>query len=82
MEDDDLAVTLEDGRRVPGDHAGVLQQDFGFMDDGEVTVSAAEKEDGECERSSGAFIHQRDGECVFTCCRGPGQVSICRSKGL
>ena len=41
MEDNDLTVTLEDGWRVPRYHAVVLQQDFGFVDDGKVAVSTA-----------------------------------------
>lgn len=49
MEDDNLTVTLKDGRRVPRYHPVVLQQDFSFMDDGEVTVSAAEERRGEEE---------------------------------
>lgn len=43
MEDDDLAVALEDGWRVPDDLPSVLQQDFGFVDDGKVAIGAAEK---------------------------------------
>lgn len=60
MEDNNLTVTLKDGRRVPCYHPIVLQQDFSFMDDGKVTVSTAEEDDGdrgeeECERSSETF---------------------------
>lgn len=39
VQDDDLAVTLENGRRVPGDQSGVVQQDFSLVDDGEGAVS-------------------------------------------
>lgn len=61
MEDNNLTVTLKDGRRVPSYHPIVLQQDFSFMDDGKVTISTAEEEDrdnrgeDECERSSETF---------------------------
>lgn len=36
--DDDLTVALEDGRRRPRDVAGVVQQHFGELDDGKVTI--------------------------------------------
>lgn len=41
VQDDDLAVTLENGWRVPVDQPGVVQQDFSLVDDGEVAVSTA-----------------------------------------
>lgn len=47
MQDDDLAVALEDGRRVPRYHPGVLQQDFGLVDDGKVAIGTAEEEEEE-----------------------------------
>lgn len=43
VQHNDLTVTLKDGRRVPGDQPGVLQQDFSLMDDGKVAVSAAQE---------------------------------------
>lgn len=55
MEDNNLTVTLKDGWRVPCYLPTVLQQDFGFMDDGEVTISTAEEEEDECEGSSETF---------------------------
>ena len=42
MQHDDLAVALEDGGRVPCDHARVLQQHFGLVHDGEVAVSTVD----------------------------------------
>lgn len=91
MEDNNLTVTLKDGRRVPCDQPSVLQQDFGFVDDGKVAIGTAEEEDrdrGEEERegSSETFkdvqYTKETRERVFTCCIAPGQVSICRLKGL
>lgn len=90
MEDNNLTVTFKDGRRVPCYHPGVLQQDFGFMDDGEVTISTAEEEDrdrGEERKSVRGAARcsrtlQKETVNVFTCCIAPGQVSICRLKGL
>ena len=41
VQHDDLTVALEDGRWVPRDHPGVLQQHFGLVNDGKVTVSTA-----------------------------------------
>lgn len=41
VEDNNLTVTLKNGWRVPCYHAGVLQQNFRFMNDGKVTVSTA-----------------------------------------
>ena len=60
MEDNDLTVTLKDGRGVPRYHPSVLQQDFSFMDDSKVPISTAEGKDrktgeGECEISSEMF---------------------------
>lgn len=52
MQDNNLTVTLKDGRRVPRYHPSVLQQHFGFMDDSKVAVGAAEEEE-ERVRSSG-----------------------------
>lgn len=43
MEDTDLAVALEDGRRVPDDLPRVLQQHLSLVDDGEVAIGAAEE---------------------------------------
>lgn len=41
MQHNDFTVALEDGRRVPRDQSSVLQQHFGLVNDGKVTVSAA-----------------------------------------
>lgn len=41
MQHNDFTVALEDGRWVPRDHPRVLQQHFGLMHDGKVTVSTA-----------------------------------------
>lgn len=38
MQHNDFTVALEDSRRVPCDHSCVLQQHFGLMNDGKVTV--------------------------------------------
>lgn len=38
MGDDDLAVALKDGGRRPRDVASVVQEHFGELDDGKVTV--------------------------------------------
>lgn len=43
MEDDDLAVALEDGGRVPRDLASVLQQHFGLVDDSEIAVGTKKR---------------------------------------
>lgn len=40
MQHNDFTVALEDSRRVPCDHSRVLQQHFGLMNDGKVTVGA------------------------------------------
>lgn len=53
MEDNDLTVTLKDGRRVPCYHPSVLQQDFGLMDDGKVTVSTADERTEDRQRKVG-----------------------------
>ncbi len=62
MKDNDLTVTLKDGRRVPCYQAGVLQQDFSFMDDGKVTVSTAEEQD----REKGEVDCHKNSETVTT----------------
>ena len=36
--DDDLAVAFKDGGRWPCDVAGVVQEHFGELDDGKVTI--------------------------------------------
>lgn len=41
MQHDDFTVALEDGRWVPCDHSCVLQQHFGLVNDGKVSVSTA-----------------------------------------
>lgn len=41
MQHNNFTVALEDGRWVPRDHPRVLQQYFGLMNDGKVTVSTA-----------------------------------------
>lgn len=38
MGDDDLTVAFEDGRGCPRDVAGVVQEHFGELDDGKVTI--------------------------------------------
>lgn len=43
VQHNDLTVTLKDGRWVPRDHSSVLQQHFGLMNDGKVTISTAGK---------------------------------------
>lgn len=60
MEDNDLTVTLKDGWRVPRNHPGVFQQDFSLMDDGKISIRAAQEEDSstaeeECDRSLDVF---------------------------
>lgn len=40
MQHDDFTVALEDGRWVPCDHSRVLQQHFGLMNNGKVTIGA------------------------------------------
>lgn len=55
MEDSDLAVALEDGWRVPDDRPSMIQQDFGFVDDGKVAVGAAERRSGEDRGGDTAF---------------------------
>lgn len=42
MQHNDFTVAFEDGGRVPRDHARVLQQHFGLVDDGEVTVGTVD----------------------------------------
>lgn len=55
MEDNNLTVALEDGWRVPNNLPSVLQQDFSFVSDGKVAISAAEKRRGEeCDAFTGA----------------------------
>lgn len=44
MQHDDFTVAFEDGRRVPGDHARVLQQHFGLVDDGKVPIGTVDSE--------------------------------------
>lgn len=39
MQHNDFTVAPENGRWVPCDHPGVLQQHFGLMNNGEVTIS-------------------------------------------
>lgn len=41
MQHNDFTVALEDGRRVPCDLSCVLQQHFGLMNDGKVSISTA-----------------------------------------
>ena len=38
MGDDDLTVAFKDGRRCPRDVASVVQEHFGELDNGKVTV--------------------------------------------
>lgn len=40
MQHDDFTVALEDGRWIPCDHSCVLQQHFGLMNNGKVTIGA------------------------------------------
>lgn len=87
MQDDDLAVALEDGRRVPRYHPSVLQQDFGLVDDGEVAVGTGGGEGrgarGGSERSMRGIVPIEGSlSGAFTCCTAPGLVSRCRLKGL
>lgn len=49
MKDNDLTVTLVDCRWVPCYHARVLQQDFGLMDDGKITISTGTRNREEAE---------------------------------
>ena len=44
MQHDDFTVAFEDGGRVPRDHARVLQQHFGLVDDGKVTIGTVDLE--------------------------------------
>lgn len=87
MEDTDLAVALEDGRRVPDDLPRVLQQHLSLVNDGEVTIGAAEERSGDgCDGCSGSHARARVCVCVseriFTCCKAPCLVSRCQTKGL
>ena len=96
MEDDNLTVALKDGWRVPCYQPSVLQQAFGFVDDGKVTVSTAKEDDRdrgeeECERRRKMYCMymqfsyaKRKRMCVymFTCCITPGRVSKCLLKGF
>lgn len=75
MEHDNLTVTLKDGWRVPCDRPIALQQDFSFMDDGKVTISAKEEGGRQEERRGsvwqekwnvyGHWIRQRHRECLL-----------------
>lgn len=57
MEDTDLAVALEDGRRVPDDLPRVLQQHLSLVDDGEVSIGAAEERSGDgCDGCAGMCV--------------------------
>lgn len=44
MQHNDFTVAFEDSRRVPRDHARVLQQHFGLVDDGKVTIGTVDSE--------------------------------------
>lgn len=44
MQHNDFTVAFEDGRWVPRDHARVLQQHLGLVDDGKVTIGTENSE--------------------------------------
>lgn len=44
VQHNDFTVAFEDGRRVPCDHARVLQQHFGLMDDGKVSIGTVDSD--------------------------------------
>lgn len=44
MQHNDFTVAFKDGGWVPRDHARVLQQHFGLVNDGKVAIGAADVE--------------------------------------
>lgn len=73
MQHNNFTVALEDGRWVPRDHSCVLQQHFGLMNDGKVTVSTVGTDkhsinmgDNKLNINAGGRQCLRMGQC---CCR-------------
>lgn len=59
VEHDDLTVALVDGWRVPSNHPSVLQQHFGLVHDGKVTICTAGTKQAGAQAGVGVGVGER-----------------------
>lgn len=78
MEDNDLTVTLKDGRRIPCYLSCVLQKYFGFMDDGEISISTAKEKEKTREEEGAVRCLMEAGLdiCVWCCNKKADDVHL------